>query len=364
MNYYNENNLEACAWLRELIAAGQIPDGWIDQRSIEDVRADDLLGYAQCHFFAGIGGWALALRLAGWPDDEPVWTGSCPCQPLSCAGQRKGHADKRHLWPSFYRLISKRQPATVFGEQVAGKDGREWLAGVRADLEGTGYAIGAANLCAGGVSAPHKRQRLYWVANTQHAQRRPQHGPEPDGRNGQDAGRQKAHSLIGARGKVCAVANMQRARLEGHAGNVRDGHQPGRDGENEAGSVTARGQSGPVGIAAQHGCEVRPQLHGELRGKGFGQRREPSSVGDSKSGGCGISGDAPQPGNGGHVIRASWARFETVLCRDGKTRRFESGSFPLAYGLPGRVGLLRGYGNAIVPQLAAEFIQAACESVP
>jgi DNA (cytosine-5)-methyltransferase 1 len=163
--YYNEIDPYAAQWLRNLIAAGHIAPGDVDERSIVDVRAADLCGYEQCHFFAGIGGWSYALRLAGWPDNQPVWTGSCPCQPLSSAGHRKGHADERHLWPAFYRLISECAPAIVFGEQVASKDGREWFAGVRADLEALGYACGAADLCAAGVGAPHVRQRLYWLAD-------------------------------------------------------------------------------------------------------------------------------------------------------------------------------------------------------
>jgi hypothetical protein len=59
----------------------------------------------------------------------------------------------------------------------------------------------------------------------------------------------------------------------------------------------------------------------------------------------------------------AWSNFELITCRDGKARRIESGTFPLAYGIPGRVGLLRGYGNAIVPQVAAEFIIAAQEAL-
>jgi DNA (cytosine-5)-methyltransferase 1 len=77
--YYNELDPFAAAWLRNLIAAGLIPQGEVDERSIEDVTPNDLAGFRQCHFFAGIGGWPLALRLAGWPDERPVWTGSCPC---------------------------------------------------------------------------------------------------------------------------------------------------------------------------------------------------------------------------------------------------------------------------------------------
>lgn len=163
--YYNENGHFAAAWLRELIKEGLIADGFVDERSIKDVQPADLRGYTQHHFFAGIGGWSYALRLAGWPEDKPVWTGSCPCQPFSVAGKRKGTADDRHLWPEFRRLIDECEPAIVFGEQVASKDGRVWLAGVRADLEALGYAVGGADLCAASVSAPHIRQRLYWVAD-------------------------------------------------------------------------------------------------------------------------------------------------------------------------------------------------------
>lgn len=76
MNYYNENNPAVAAWLRELIKAGVISNGIVDERSIKNVKATDLAEYNQCHFFAGIGGWSYALRLAGWPDDQHVWTGN------------------------------------------------------------------------------------------------------------------------------------------------------------------------------------------------------------------------------------------------------------------------------------------------
>jgi len=163
--YYNEIDPYAAQWLRNLIAAGHIAPGDVDERSIVDISADDLRGYSQAHFFAGIGGWSLALRLAGWPDDRPVWTGSCPCQSISVAGHRRGHADERHLWPAFHRLIAECSPAIVFGEQVASKDGREWLSAVRADLEHVGYAVGAADLPAA-YKAPQIRQRLWWMASS------------------------------------------------------------------------------------------------------------------------------------------------------------------------------------------------------
>jgi len=140
--YYNEYDPKAAAWLRELIKQGHIADGVVDERSIEDVTPTELAGFTQCHFFAGIGVWSYALRRAGWADDRPVWTGSCPCQPFSAAGKGAGFADERHLWPAFHHLISQCQPAIVLGEQVASKDGLGWIDLVLSDLEATGYAGG------------------------------------------------------------------------------------------------------------------------------------------------------------------------------------------------------------------------------
>ena len=157
--YYNEHDRNAAAWLRELIKAGLIAPGDVDERSILDVRPGDLAGYTQLHWFAGVGVWSYALRLAGWPDDRPVWTGSCPCQPFSGAGGRAGFADERHLWPHWFQLIAQCQPDVIFGEQVASKDGLGWLDVVQADLEAADYAVGAVDLCAAGVGAPHIRQR-------------------------------------------------------------------------------------------------------------------------------------------------------------------------------------------------------------
>lgn len=164
--YYNEIDEYAAQWLRNLISEGYIPSGDVDTRPIEEVSPDDIKGYKQCHFFAGIGGWAYALRLAGWPDDKPVWTGSCPCQPFSAAGRGRGFNDERHLWPTWYKLIQELRPNTIFGEQVASKDGLAWLDVVQTDLEASGYAVGAVDICAASVGAPHIRQRLWLVADS------------------------------------------------------------------------------------------------------------------------------------------------------------------------------------------------------
>jgi DNA (cytosine-5)-methyltransferase 1 len=165
VNYYNEHDRFCAAWLRNLMAAGLIADGEVDERSIEDVRPRELYGFTQCHFFAGIGIWSAALRAGGWPDDRPLWTGSCPCQPFSAAGKGGGFADERHLWPAFHHLIRECRPPIVFGEQVASRDGLRWLDLVHSDMEAEGYAFGAADLCAAGAGAAHIRQRLYWVGH-------------------------------------------------------------------------------------------------------------------------------------------------------------------------------------------------------
>ena len=164
MNYYNEFNPKMAAWLRQLMEDGHIPIGDVDERSIKDVSPDDLSGYTQCHFFAGIGGWAYALKLAGWPEDRPIWTASCPCQPFSAPGLGLGTDDPRHLWPEFLRLKKSKFPSVAIGEQVAGEAGGGWLAGVQTDVEAMGDQFAAADLCAASCGAPHKRQRLFWLA--------------------------------------------------------------------------------------------------------------------------------------------------------------------------------------------------------
>jgi DNA (cytosine-5)-methyltransferase 1 len=169
--YYNEIDPFAAQWLRNLINAGHIAPGDVDERSITEVRPSDLRGYTQCHFFAGIGVWSYALRKAGWPDYKPVWTGSCPCQPFSAAGKGKGAADERHLWPAWFHIIEQCRPVAIFGEQVEAAVRHGWLDLVQADLEGIGYAVGAVVLPAAGFGAPHGRHRLYFVADANQQQR-------------------------------------------------------------------------------------------------------------------------------------------------------------------------------------------------
>ena len=309
MNYYNEFDPKAAAWLRQLISAGEIPNGHVDERSICGVRPEDIEGYTQCHFFAGIGGWSYALKLAGWPPDRVIWTMSCPCQPFSTAGKQRGNADERHLWPVAFNLIRQCRPERVFGEQVASAIGHGWLDGISADLESENYTCGETVLGAHSVGAPHIRQRLYWVADAK------------SGRLGIDGGSSWGSGHAHECGETIGLG------LTDSAG--RDSLEPSAEASRHGSSVESTGGVGGMGHAYNTGSQGR--IRQELR--------ECSSKQTAGPGGA-------------------WSDYELVQCLDGKSRRIESGTFPLAHGVSGRVGLLRGYGNAIIPQVAAEFIGA------
>lgn len=211
-SYYNENDPFAASWLRELIKAGHIAPGEVDERSIEDVIPTDLRGFTQCHFFAGIGVWSYALRCAEWPDDRPVWTGSCPCQPFSAAGKRKGTIDERHLWPAWFHLIEQCSPSVVFGEQVDAAIRQGWLDLVQSDLEGIGYSVGPQGLAACTVGAPHMCKRLYFVAQGGLAvSNMHEHGNKKHGENGDSSKVSREH-----RAKVSSSGEFGRASPSVH----------------------------------------------------------------------------------------------------------------------------------------------------
>ena len=336
-SYYNEIDPFAAEMLRNLIKAGHIAPGDVDERSIEDVRPDDLRGYAQCHFFAGVGVWSYALRRAGYSDARPIWTGSCPCQPFSTAGKGAGFADERHLWPHFHWLIEQCRPPIVLGEQVASKDGLAWLDLVSADLEGSGYTSGAVDTCAAGFGAPHIRQRLYWVAHA--------HDEGLEGRCGM---RERVDQRpAGPSSVVGGLADAQRERVC-PCQRGKDACAPrslqGADGERQRLRLDAGELCGVCGMADTADKRQHRGRAGEA-----GDGRDTPRVELERF--C-DAGDRPGPTNG------LWADADWLLCRDGRWRPVEPGASPLVDGAPSRVGRLRAYGNAINAAQAEGFIRA------
>ena len=333
--YYNDNDPFCCQWLRNLIKAGHIMKGEVDERPIEEVQPEDLKGFTRHHFFAGIAGWERALQLAGWSEEEPVWTGSCPCQPFSGAGRRQGEHDSRHLWPAFFRLISKCGPSTVFGEQVTGSLGREWVSAVRLDLEKEGYAVGIADLPAAGVGAPHIRQRLWWVADSKRGKRR------QDGLSGygqvENTDGYKAEQFTGSRHVSRMADSNSKGYGRGCRGPLNEEKQSGRREKDGSYIAETCGRDGGVGDPLR----IRRQQKSDI-GRGDGTRSQPSEQGSESS----------------HRRIHGWEAADFIQCSDGKARPTEPGLCPLAHGFPGRVGQLRSYGNAIVPQVASVFIKS------
>ncbi|MBA1194482.1 DNA cytosine methyltransferase [Pseudomonas entomophila] len=365
--YYNEIDPYAAQWLRNLIAAGHIAPGDVDERSIEDVHPDDLKPYTQCHFFAGVGVWSYALRRAGWPDDRPVWTGSCPCQPFSAAGAGAGFDDQRHLWPHFHWLISERQPAVVFGEQVASKDADPWLDLVQADVEAMAYAFGAVAFPSAGVGAPHIRDRTYWVAHA-HGSTGRKRGAHLRGRpHGGDA---QPWSGPGGSGLPGGMADSHGQRKG-----------PGRDTSRIA---DARRLSAAVGLAEPNGLRFEQKTiaklhHAEHNVEPCGgaermadtehmQRSPAQAAGLAELVSPRRNEDSGAPARHGFNLRPGpvnglWSDADWLFCRDGKWRPVEPGTSPLAHGAASRVGRLRAYGNAINAEAAAHFIAAYLETL-
>lgn len=323
MCWFNDNEPFCADWLRNLF-----PHAMVDSRDFREIDVDDFKRHKRCHWFAGIGGWEYALGLAGWPRDRPVWTASLPCQPFSSAGKRAGEKDSRHLWPAFSRLVAECRPSIIFGEQVASDDGCQWLARVFADLEAMEYRVAGADLCAAGAGAPHIRQRLFWVADSQRERAR-------TGATGQQgaAGLGRGGSSNDSR-----LGNADNRGCEGTALPVRPGRQ------DEGLLVPSR---------ASEGCRM---------GDATGPRREggqPELLSAGQAEGRLLAGPSD--------VRP-WDKHEIVWCderafgRGWIARRVEPGTSPMAPRIPGTVGRLRAYGNSIVPQVAALFVRAYLEA--
>jgi len=376
---FNEIEPFAADWLRALYG-----DAKVDTRSIADLQPADVAGFRRVHFFAGIGGWELALQLAGWPEEREIWTGSCPCQPFSAAGKRGGTADARHLWPEMFRLIRECRPETAMGEQVSSKDGLLWLDGVFDDLEAEGYTCWAVDTCAAGVSAPHIRQRLYWLAYAGRSSGGRRTGGFSAAESGEHRPRQFDGDMPDGFGDGCETHRL----ADANGGNA----SPER--KQRSGQQRLQPQGDAVGRLEHAASDGRDARRAESSGRSVASGCGADGLGDASS-------TRPQERQDGErgaadlqhkaaIGAGPWSDYRIEQLTDGTQRRIESSLFALAHGIPrdvgpiiaelgklgfdpktakriianarrNRTGRLRGYGNAIVPQVAVEFIKSVMD---
>ncbi len=391
--YYNEFDPYAAQWLRNLVAAGHLPAGDVDARSILDVQPEDLNGYEQCHFFAGIGVWPYALRRVGWPDNRPVWTGSCPCQPFSAAGKQLGVHDERHLWPAWFQLIAQRRPAVVVGEQVA--TALAWLDIVSNDLEAAGYAFGAADLCAAGFpveswhespqhewllravrdcpdpvvaeqlldfaafaggnlgahDGDHIRQRLYFVGLADDPGER-QHG-------GENSAGSRGWPSVEIGTAISRVEHREQSGLERQPRHGDRSDEPRRHDPTTPPSATNRLEFAS-GERWERGQEAAPGYEHDRSAPDGPQSQHGAGVASAYR----VSGQGSDSRTRPHALDERRGAADWLFCRDGKWRPVEPGTFPLANAPAGRVGLLRAYGNALDTQTVVEFLTAVKGCAP
>lgn len=267
-------------------------------------------------------------------------TGGFPCQPFSAAGRRRGTEDDRHLWPEMLRVIREVRPTYVLGENVGGFltwDGGMVFEQVCADLEKEGYEVCPLVIPACAVNAPHRRDRVWIAAHAIGSDAvgtpRQLHGSESEER-------------LSERHQVGELGEPGGARLSPNAGSQRRqqiaGSSPRNEGEDEGRSSQDHHELAGGGEGNRHASDTQEcrwsegqqECRGTREGKGTqGQRR---GLTDSRS-----------------SWAADWPAVAARLCT-------------LDDGLPNglarprgwRNAALKGAGNAIVPQVAAEILSA------
>jgi DNA (cytosine-5)-methyltransferase 1 len=344
--------------------------------------------------FSGIGGADLAAQWAGWtnvfqveidpwcqqllakrfPETDKhldvkqfdgtqykgavdVISGGFPCQPYSTAGKRLGKEDDRHLWPDMLRVIREVQPRYVVGENVRGLV--TWNGGlvfdeVQAELEAQGYEVTPFLLPACSVNAPHRRDRIWFIAYSDNKRRSSRLG-QVQKENGEvskwDNNAESSNSNNGDASDSSSLRFCQHsARKELFSETF--GTQLGMDKQNAANS-----KSGGEGRLSIQSKKTRTRESNESLGSvcGFSQ----SNASDSD--GIGLRGQGNRIGNSRFSNKKSktdnWQNFPTVspICDgdDGFSDTLDSITFP-----KWRNESIKAGGNAIVPQVVYQIFKA------
>ena len=292
-----------------------------------------------------------------------IITGGFPCQPFSVAGKQKGTNDDRHLWPEMFRIIKELKPKWVIAENVRGliniQDGVVFET-VCTNLESEGYEVQTFNIPAAGVGAPHRRERIWIVANAKcnNETRKIQ------GSNGVQNQIQREHRQENSTSGVISGTSAIRQTDHGYEKNVattNSGHvETGRErqggvcGENtkerQPSNVTSSSET-----VADTNTRFSEQSNQEVQARGNTFNSSSTDVANTES--SHRNDNEINSGNGE-------SKAQEVL-RDGSSIRGESAWWDfepnvgrVANGLPGRVHRLKGLGNAIVPKIAEEIGKA------
>lgn len=266
-----------------------------------------------------------------WRSDDVILTGGFPCQPYSAAGKRLGKEDERHLWPEMLRIIREVKPTWIVGENVFGIV--NWSNGlvfeeVQADLEIEGYEIQAFLLPAASVNAPHRRDRVWFVA---HANR------SNDGRNtGENEGESGKERL-----------------QERHS--VREPFEPSEVFGFAADTDNARNSALRGGINGNGSKKIQKWQQPQSESCGFCDTRtasDTSSIGRRQIGRKRKSGQLDQTSEIGN-----WENFPTQspirTGNDGFPTKLDGITFP-----KWRNESIKAAGNAVVPQVVYQIFKA------
>ena len=280
-----------------------------------------------------------------WNADEIILTGGFPCQPYSAAGKRLGKEDERHLWPEMRRLIREVQPKWVVGENVLGLV--NWSGGlvfeeVQADLESEGYEVQPYVLPAASVNAPHKRDRVWFVAfrTTPHpGELRLELSPTP-------------RTLGKGQEEICREGNKPSLQPEanGKAEHVADA-QSGRPGILRNESEEAGPRKGNQLLGGQCGVADEPRYAADAKEQGLQGSEKHRSVGSIRQN----SHEQPT-----RFIQPNWENFPTQP----PLRWRNDGFSPELVGITvskHRNESIKAYGNAIVPQVVYQIFKAINE---
>jgi DNA (cytosine-5)-methyltransferase 1 len=295
-----------------------------------------------------------------------IISGGFPCQPYSAAGKRLGKEDDRHLWPEMLRVIREVKPQWVVGENVRGL--LNWNGGmvfheVCSDLENIGYEVQAFIIPASGINAPHQRERLWIVAHTDNT--RTNNGMQSNGewkeddeqRRGQS---QSEHWENGINGNV--------TDSDLHGLHERNGNDEINASERGVNALNDIDQSNGIGNATDTESQRTWEQSSKNRGREDGRFNDISEDGNTTdTNGIGLWGKGDRiresKFNGKNYARNNWQNFPTQspVCGgdDGISHGLDNITFP-----KWRNESIKGYGNAIVPQIVyrifktIEYIQS------